>query len=1062
MKGIQFLITVSLLLLIVHANLAFGDDGIFDMYNLGQEISKDHQKDVLCKNFYLKAFPKPENCTESSQVDRCKEYYKYLNEFCSEYSQGIRVNYLLNANYARQFCTSKGFYSYQSYGSSSITKTLLNDKNNVYYICSNTDISSCKILTKNAILQGAYIKKITCKEDKIASLIANRTSNVNSNKVTTTTTNNTTTATTANNRAITTTTTTNNSTTKNSNGTTTAKASSTTPKYTCTRVGNSVYKKKDGVTIQTKSDECVSGKIHQAYCNGNEIASGYKLVPCTYGCNNTDKACNQFECNSNYGAGSNACPKEKPRCIANKCQACSATQVYSETKRACVQCDSKDTTKCSEGQVCQNNLCKNVYTCKKEGKTITKYLNGKQNGQVINDKCSGNNVMIYSCSKEESVGTSITITAKTTYCSNGCDSNTLSCKENTTNKVETTNSSANNNATTKTTTTTTNKNVTTTTTTTTSNKNVTTTNNLNISSTNSASSTTKIQRPVTTSSSTCKKPYLHVTQCTTEIDKTNPTCISYVSLCDSCNGNVCEKYMDITSFSGKMYQDELLDKGYGQLDGYGKGNRFYPPEFYGIAPAYYIPTPTPVVYSKAPQLLPRLECVTDNGDSNMTAYFGYENKTDKTIAIDVLDKREGYKNSIDGNVLSELNFEANMPDIEKAIENAIDNMDNQTILSENLTVEEIQNIVNNMYQNITYEAYKEATKGTSNRHITKFLPGIHKGVIQVVFRKGANNKISFTLQNNKEKITTVIASENSPLCKEIIPQFECIKQDEISKRAFAIFGYKNDNEFPIYIPVGKNNKVISSTSKGTVIKDLGQSTQFLPGTNNTVFGANININDNNQAWYLSIKGDNKYKEAKVDVLKNTCKNNKCKFVSIIEIKNSFKTLVNDYMSQLNTIFSKVTSNNKAKDTIEAKINKFLDAINSLQNSSAFTCQNAKNCSTYQETYDVSKLISLFNEANQTAINELNNIKENNYCDNSNVEVHLNVNHNSGCTTCKSGDTVNQVMSEYGRSKECLYITSQSFMNDLTNVNMFGNNILSFLNIFNDPIVKNRSLCYEMN
>ena len=109
---------------------------------------------------------------------------------------------------------------------------------------------------------------------------------------------------------------------------------------------------------------------------------------------------------------------------------------------------------------------------------------------------------------------------------------------------------------------------------------------------------------------------------------------------------------------------------------------------------------------------------------------------------------------------------------------------------------------------------------------TVFKPGINKGAVAVIFD---GNPLTFTVQaaGGAESSVTVTSS-STPRLLAVEPLTQCVLSNSDGTFA-AIMGYRNDNVFPIKLPVGETNKFEPGA------QSRGQPSTFATGLNSGTF-----------------------------------------------------------------------------------------------------------------------------------------------------------------------------------------------------------------------------------
>ena len=466
--------------------------------------------------------------------------------------------------------------------------------------------------------------------------------------------------------------------------------------------------------------------------------------------------------------------------------------------------------------------------------------------------------------------------------------------------------------------------------------------------------------------------YVYAYRCPTDNMPQNKP-IKAMMLCDTCGkGATCLRYYSTSK--QQQIKEMLLNKGYVNI-----GSNFYEPSIAQYTPRYQTPTPTVMLRKKASPIKPRLECITDNGDGFLTAYFGYENNTEKSLKYNVGKyNEEVIQNYISGNYYSKFNME---------------------------------NEIN------------------PNSNITEFKPGVKKGVMQVIFKNTNLNSVTWNIQHKDGELESVTADANSPKCENVIPKFECMDIDSLYRLPFAIFSYENKNEFPIYIPVGKNNSIDGIT--GGI--NQGQPELFFPGNYKKAVSFRIN-SVNNVTWKLKDNKGNNFLSDKSS--RNLFCDDKCTFINTYGIKKQFITWVNNYKNVANSI-QNIYVFHPQLNNFNKKLFEFLDKIDTyVINETIYSCPS-NNCTSYKVTYKTNEFKQTFNEAMQLLNNEINNIK--NTCNNLN-------NRNSG---------YNQNYQNPDVIRGC-----QQVQQIINKAEIEGKNILQNIDIFNTPLLTNRTVCSE--
>ena len=195
---------------------------------------------------------------------------------------------------------------------------------------------------------------------------------------------------------------------------------------------------------------------------------------------------------------------------------------------------------------------------------------------------------------------------------------------------------------------------------------------------------------------------------------------------------------------------------------------------------------------------PVLECVIENDDHSVTAYFGYDNGNDLSVSIPI------------GN----------------------DNFFSQSYLDEG----------------DNEESYGHWQKDRGQPRV--FESGRQEFAFSVDFPKYKN--LEWTVEGPDGSTSTAVANRYSSPCEavpsehpheEIIPTVQCVADlgDGLYE---ARFGYDNTNDSSVTIKVGYQNKFNPSP------RDRGQTITFLPGEHEDVFRVQFHDSNNGIEWKL--------------------------------------------------------------------------------------------------------------------------------------------------------------------------------------------------------------------
>ena len=182
----------------------------------------------------------------------------------------------------------------------------------------------------------------------------------------------------------------------------------------------------------------------------------------------------------------------------------------------------------------------------------------------------------------------------------------------------------------------------------------------------------------------------------------------------------------------------------------------------------------------------------DNEDGTYSAYFGYENTNDEVITIKAYD---------DANATTDVN---------------------DTIGGANYAV-------------IVGPGYVKSY----GKQISTFEVGRVKGAFSIPFKQ--SEKIRWRLKTNSFETKEETADASSVKCAKVTPAAKCISINTDGSLQ-AYFGYTNNNDFEVTIPVGARNNINPDP------EDRGQPVQFLPGNVANVF--DTKLDEPSTAWYL--------------------------------------------------------------------------------------------------------------------------------------------------------------------------------------------------------------------
>lgn len=647
-------------------------------------------------------------------------------------------------------------------------------------------------------------------------------------------------------------------------------------------------------------------KLEKHSCsNNNHITT---TSTCTYGCNSYSKACNKKPVCKNYKAPglvtANACAKTKPVCNTetNECEKCPDDLIYSELAFSCKQCDLTNTTMCEKGQTCVDYQCKDFKECVEHDG----YIELKVNGAVVEtkkDSCKNNIQIKYDCNDNyyyyQNQDDIPLYFERSSKCQYNCNSATKRCndcpadkpiKDTVTNTcVECTNNNTSmckNDAVCI--------------------NNMCKTSSLPLKTTNNAEP--KVETLVA-STTTKTNSTLQANNSTKTCSGVTPIFNEQTNTCVECKkNNDCKDpnkpYCATSSTSKKQYQciactSLVIKQGKSPCKANERCNDragYYvcekcpkdkPIRKEGTNSCMACPSDKPIFDESTLSCVkksfePRLECITDNGDGYMTAYFGYENFTNKSFKIS--DSKSNYVTKTGGGK------------------------------------SRIYSIVDDATSPKVYDYELE-----------EFLPGNHKGVMQVSFK--STGTATWNIKDNDGNTYAIKADKNSPKCKDVMPVFECIVRNDIaSKKYVAIFSYDNKNEFPIYIPNGDNNKIkidgINQEDLAVMNKngEFGQVEIFLPGIEKNVVAVTLKSdNASSISWNLATNGSNNTKTAKSS--NNFCNDSNI-FVNFNYIKNDMIKKSNEYYNGLINDIMNIRQNQNWLSILQAKLG--LNAIRTKQ------------------------------------------------------------------------------------------------------------------------------------
>lgn len=118
--------------------------------------------------------------------------------------------------------------------------------------------------------------------------------------------------------------------------------------------------------------------------------------------------------------------------------------------------------------------------------------------------------------------------------------------------------------------------------------------------------------------------------------------------------------------------------------------------------------------------------------------------------------------------------------------------------------------------------------------VINFKPGRVRGAFAVRFD---GYPLEWRLSYPGYSVQSVIATESSAACEPVLPHAECLMQNQNSQLA-AVFGYQNNNEFDLLMPVGSFNTF------SPLAEDKSQPEIFFRGRVNNVFSVPFEGNQN--------------------------------------------------------------------------------------------------------------------------------------------------------------------------------------------------------------------------
>ena len=640
-------------------------------------------------------------------------------------------------------------------------------------------------------------------------------------------------------------------------------------KYTCSKNGIVTKRYKNGKLAETRQDNC-SGSTQNIYkCSSDNKSIINNPNTCRYGCSSNGLTCNSVECTTSEDCTN----PDKPKCENNSCVACQDGTFYNEATDSCVECTTDNLSNCAAGQACVNFICQDVYTCSKSNNKVTRKVNGVV-AETQTDSCSNKTKDTYKCSNDNKsiIKSSSTCQFRCSEDGINCDSNecntSADCADPTkpvcnpsTKTCEACPSGTVYNTTIKTCTEcVTNDNCP-------SSKPV-----CNQTSYTCEQCTDGVYDSVTKkcvecltnancpsnepvcnqSTKTCEacpsgSVYNTTTKTCTEC-VTNDNCPSSKPVCNQTNytceqcadgvyDSVTKKCVECLTDTNCPSDEPVCNQSTKTCEACPSGTVYntttktctecvtndncsseepvcnqttYTCETCPDGSVYNTETKTcvecliddncsetqkceeNVCVDKYKAITPILDCIMDNEDGTYSAYFGYENTNDEVITIKAYD---------DANATTDVN---------------------DTIGGANYAV-------------IVGPGYVKSY----GKQISTFEVGRVKGAFSIPFKQ--SEKIRWRLKTNSFETKEETADASSVKCAKVTPAAKCISINADGSLQ-AYFGYTNNNDFEVTIPVGARNNINPDP------EDRGQPVQFLPGNVANVF--DTKLDEPSTAWYL--------------------------------------------------------------------------------------------------------------------------------------------------------------------------------------------------------------------
>ena len=563
-------------------------------------------------------------------------------------------------------------------------------------------------------------------------------------------------------------------------------------KYTCSKNGIVTKRYKNGKLAETRQDNCSESTQNIYKCSSDNKSIINNPSTCRYGCSSNGLTCNSVECTTSEDCTN----PDKPKCENNSCVACQNGTFYNEATDSCVECTTDNLSNCEAGQACVNFICQDVYTCSKSNNKVTRKVNGVV-AETQTDSCSNKTKDTYKCSNDNK-----SIIKSSSTCQFRCSEDGINCDSNECN-----------------------------------------------TSADCADPTKPVCNPSTKTCEACPSGTVYntttktCTECVTNDNcpSSKPVCNQTSYTCEQCADgvydSVTKKCVECLTDANCPSNEPVCNQSTKTCEACPSGSIYntttktctecvtndncsseepvcnqttYTCETCPDGSVYNTETKTcvecliddncsetqkceeNVCVDKYKAITPILDCIMDNEDGTYSAYFGYENTNDEVITIKAYD---------DANATTDVN---------------------DTIGGANYAV-------------IVGPGYVKSY----GKQISTFEVGRVKGAFSIPFKQ--SETIRWRLKTNSFETKEETADASSVKCAKVTPAAKCISINTDGSLQ-AYFGYTNNNDFEVTIPVGARNNINPDP------EDRGQPVQFLPGNVANVF--DTKLDEPSTAWYL--------------------------------------------------------------------------------------------------------------------------------------------------------------------------------------------------------------------